>query len=519
MKRSLQITVLWVSAAAVMLASGMLDHVMDDPYSIHEWRQRDALSQTLRYMEPGRGFFEPAMHFQHADDGRGAGEFTGFYYLNAQLWKVIGRPLPWTLRWTQAFALLLGLLALSQAIRLWSNSRSAGAWAAWAVLVSPLIQFYGANYLVNPSALMAVFAAWWMWARSEGSEKDRVPWAVGAASMLLLAGLLRPTMLLGGIPLAVRWWRCRDLRWPLALGLGALVVAGVGAWVIWAKSYNAHHQSFYYLTTLRPIWDTPDWRVVWDSLTAVRLQEVYHVHVRYLGGAVLVATLAFTRLKLQHGGSLFLLTGLGVVAYILLWFKNLDVHDYYLLELLMLVPLAVNWVAQSWPPGRVRLMGWVLLATAAAYQAGHSVARNRLKWGTTEGMLVEAFVPKWERDEWTWYHADRQNRLAPLAALPEKLHEWGVPSGAWVLSLPDQSPNISLTLMGRFGYTSLFENDKVAGSRVAWAAAHGAAFLVVNKPEILNRGDWGPWLQHEVGRMGDIVVYDLRQVQEGRLLP
>ena len=106
-----------------------------------------------------------------------------------------------------------------------------------------------------------------------------------------------------------------------------------------------------------------------------------------------------------------------------------------------------------------------------------------------------------------------------MAELPEKLRDWGVPDGAWVLSLPDQSPNISLTLMGRFGYTSLFENDKVAGERVAWAAAAGADYLVVNKPAILEAGDWGPWLRAEVGRMGEVVVFDLRGVRAEETSP
>lgn len=497
----------------------MLQHALDDPYSIHEWRQRDALSQTLRYMEPGRGFLEPAMHFQHAEGGRGAGEFTGVYYVNAQLWKAIGRPVPWTLRWTQALALLAGLLALSQAIRLWSGSKRAGAWAAWAVLASPLIQFYGVNYLVNPSALMAVFVAWWMWARSEVAERRSVIWAVGAAALLLLAGLLRPTMVLGGIPLFVRWWGRRSLRWPVALVLGGIVVAGTGAWVVWAKTYNAQNGSFYFLTTLRPLWDTSDWRAVWDSLVSVRLQEVYHVHVRYVGGALLLGALLVSRFHRRAGGSMFLLTGLGALVYIVLWFKNLDVHDYYLLELLMLVPLAANWLAQTAVSGRARTIGLALLAAAAVYQTAHTVARNRLKWGTTDGRLVEAFVPHWERNEWKWYHADRQNRLAPLALLPDRLRDWGVPAGAWVLSIPDQSPNISLTLMGRFGFTSLFENDKVAGDRVAWAAKEGADYLVVNKPSILDEGDWGPWLQDEVGRLGEIRVFDLRKVKRAQSAP
>ena len=501
------------AAAVLMLGSGMWEHAFDPPYSIHEWRQRDALSQTLRYLEPGRGFFEPAMHFQHSDGGSGAGEFTGLYYLNAQLWNVLGRPIPWTLRLTQGLSLLLGLLALAAALRNWTCSWSVGAWAAWAVLVSPLMQFYGVNYLVNPTGLMAVFGAWWMWSRSERSGSRSLWWAGGAALLLMIAGWLRPTMLLGGAPLLVRWWSGRTLRSGAAFALGGVVVLGVGAWVFWAKSYNEAHHSVYFLTTLRPLWSTPNIHEVWESLVTVRLQEVFHLHVRWLGAVLIALTAWRSRRHWGADGLAFVLTSSGAAAYGVLWFKNLDVHDYYLLELLMVVPLLAAWGHRVSKKARWRKAMVALLALASIYQMGHSIARNRMKWGQTDGWLVEQFVPKGEREEWRWYHADRRSRLEPLLELPGKMKEWGVPDDAWVLSLPDGSPNITLTLLNRFGFTGLYENDLHAGERVAWAASRGADFLVINKAEILEAGDWGPWLTDEVGRHGGVVVYDLRRIR------
>lgn len=503
-----------VAAAVLVLGSGMWEHAFDPPYSIHEWRQRDALSQTLRYLEEDRGFFEPAMHFQHSDGGRAAGEFTGLYYLNAQVWKVLGRPVPWTLRWTQGLFMLLGLLALAAALRNWTGTWTVGVWAAWAVLVTPLMQFYGANYLVNPTGLMAVFGAWWMWSCSERRKSHALWWAAGAALLLMIAGWLRPTMLLGGVPLLVRWWSGRTVGAGPAFALGALVMLGVGAWVVWAKSYNEANHSAYFLTTLRPLWNTPNVKEVWDSLVTVRLQEVHHLHVRYLGAVLIALTAWRSRGKWAVDALAFLLTSAGAVAYGVLWFKNLDVHDYYLLELLMVVPLLAVWGYEVWKETQWRKAMMALLALASIYQMGHTFARNRMKWGQTDGWLVEQFVPKSEREEWKWYHADRRERLEPLLEVRGRLKEWGVPDDAWVLSLPDGSPNITLTLLNRFGFTGLYENDLHAGERVAWAASRGADFLVVNKTEILESGDWGLWLSDELGRHRGVVVFDLRRIRD-----
>lgn len=502
----------WAVPAVVAIAfawfSGSLPHALDAPYSLHEWRQRDALSLTLRYMEPGRSFWEPAIHFQHAEDGRGAGEFTGLYFVNAGLWKLFGRPLPWTLRWTQGLFLFLGLVALSGAASRWSGRPHAGPWVALVAFASPLIQFYGINYLVNPSALMSVFIAWWMGARSEVAVHP-VRWLVGAAAMLAFAGLLRPTMLLGGIPLLVRWWQVRQVPPVQALLLGGAVVGTVGAWVVWAKSYNAANASTYFLTTLRPLWDTPDVARVWEALVRVRLQELYHVHVRWLIAAVvLITAVRAARLRVGGFGSVGW-TGLALLAYGVLWFKNLDVHDYYLLEFLILAPLLAIWVVRLWSGWRWRRAGVWVLALVGLYQIGHSVARNRVKWDGSAGPLVERFVPHWEREEWDWFHADQRKRWAPLDELAEQWTAWGVPEDAWVLSIPDPSPNISLTRMGRFGFTSLYENDLHAGQRVSWAVERGARYLVVNKPELLESGDWGDWLSHPVGVHRGIQVFAL----------
>jgi len=498
---------------ALAIMSGMLAHAFAPPHSIHEWRQRDALSQTLRYLEDDRGFFEPAMHFQHAEGGQGAGEFTGLYYMNVWVWKLVGRPLHWTLRWTQGLALFLGLLALVLAVRNWTGSVPLGAWSAVAVFVSPLVQFYGVNYLVNPTSLMAVFGAWWMGSMSERHGNRSKVWLIGASLLLAFAGLLRPTMLLGAIPLISRWFKTRHVPVIWGLFAGLLALTAVGAWIVWAKAYNLQHQSPYFLTDLRPIWNAPDVRGIWSDLIGVRFQEIYHAHIRWVFAFILLATF-FRSWKKREGLAIpFGLTCLGMVVYGLLWFKNLDVHDYYLIEVLMLPPLAMAWVFHVWKQAQVPKAVWGILLLVLAYQMAHSVARNRIKWGQTDGFLIERFIPEWERREWKWYHADRAERLAPLPAFSERMLEWGIPEDAWVLSLPDPSPNVTLTLLNRLGFTGLYENHLEGKDRVAWAVSRGADYLVINRSDITEVGDWGDWLAVPLGELEGIVVYDLQAAQ------
>ena len=504
-----------VSAFTLAWSSGMLPHATDAPYSVHEWRQRDALSQTLRYLEPGRGFFEPAIHFEHAEGGRGAGEFTGLYYLNALLWKGVGEPVPWTLRWTQAVFMILGLWALARAVAHWSGKPAVGSAAALAVFASPLIQFYGVNYLVNSSALMAVFMAWWFAARSEQPGRNARLELLGACLLLALAGLLRPTMLIGGAPVLVRWLRVRPTSWAWAGWCGGWSVALVVAWVLWAKSYNAAHDSTYFLTTVRPLWSTADVAAVWEELVTVRLQDLFDLKVRWGAAGIAAVTLFRARHEAGRFANGLVLTVLAFGAYCVLWFSNLDVHDYYLLEGLMVVPLFVTWVADVWDGERWKWWGVGVFVLAFVLQAAHSVARNQMKWGRTDGVLVERLVSEEERAEWKWFHWDQRNRWSALSELPQYLEAWGVPDSARVLSVPDGSPNVSLTRIGRMGFTSLYETDLRAGERAAWAFGRGASYLIVNQPGLLEEGNWGHWLAYPVGVHRNVKVFDLRAAAAG----
>jgi hypothetical protein len=78
-----------------------------------------------------------------------------------------------------------------------------------------------------------------------------------------------------------------------------------------------------------------------------------------------------------------------------------------------------------------------------------------------------------------------------------------------VLSLPDPSPNITLTMLRRKGFTGLYEDHLQAGARAQWAADQGARFLIINRPDLLETGDWGIALDQPVAVLGPTRIYRL----------
>jgi 4-amino-4-deoxy-L-arabinose transferase-like glycosyltransferase len=110
------------------------------------------------------------------------------------------------------------------------------------VMVSPLMAFYGPNYLVNASALGLVFVGWWCtWRFHE--RRDKVFW-FGGLLAFGLSFLFRPTMAIGLIPLIlfVLFRRSHWRMWVLAIF--PVVVATL--WVFWSQRVNDLVGSVYY---------------------------------------------------------------------------------------------------------------------------------------------------------------------------------------------------------------------------------------------------------------------------------
>ncbi len=500
------------------------DLAFKSPYGMHQWRQCDAFSMAVNYQEEGRAVLDPAMHFVHGlAEGKAVGEFTGTYWLNAQIWKVTGR-LPWTIRWMHFALWLAGLIALYALGKRWVNP-SASAWVAWMVMVSPLMAFYGPNYLVNASALGLVFIGWWFtWRFHE--RRDKVFW-FGGLLAFGLSFLFRPTMAIGLIPLIlfVLFRRSHWRMWVLAIF--PVVVATL--WVFWSQRVNDLVGSVYYCTTIRPIWDAENASEIWSAFQSALLPEWYHHHVRWIfvlmacfwaGKSMIKWSIHQVCKRMFHGEIAWL--GWSNVAmlsalfgYVLLWFSNLDVHDYYLIEFQLVVPLFLWWMLIGFQDftGKglwQKRLGVGILVLVLSFQTLDARVRTRMKYVAPSGWLSEQLIPAWERDLWGWFHWDYQNRLAPLEKITPHLRSLGIGRESRVISVPDPSPNITLSMMDVHGFTDLYDDDLSGEDRIAHYVEKGASFLVCNDPAWLQELDSSLWLTAPMQSFEHVQIFDLK---------
>ena len=487
------------------------------PYGMHQWRQCDAYSLALNYFEEGRGLLEPAMHFIHGtSSGEAVGEFTGTYWLNAQLWKVVGLH-PWTMRWMHLLLWLAGLVSLYFLGREWIGKRSS-AWAVSMVMVSPLMAFYGANYLVNGAALGLVYMGWWWSYRyfMGGRSMD----VIVATASLTFALLFRPTLAIGLIPLGLAFFKAKQK--PQWIGMLSIPLAIAVSWVFWSQAYNSRMESVYFLTTIRPIWDAIDPSATWKSFTELMLPQWYHGYIRWsLFMGCLVALFVMGRhLKLtvnsrrSYLGFSSVLLCLSLVVYFFLWFSNLDVHDYYLIEFQLAVPVVLAWLLyrpEEWLHSmRIRkVLVAIVLPSLLLFQAVEAGLRTRMKHTAPKGWLSEQFIPARERDIWSWFHWDYDRRLGSIEGMGEHLSSLGIGRTDRVISVPDPSPNITLSLMDVRGFTDLYDDGLSGDERIAAYVLQGANVLVCNDEDWYAAHSQSPWLTAPLSRYHSFSVFDL----------
>lgn len=495
---------------------GIFEHV---PFSMHTWRQMDALSIASNYFYDGFKFFEPRMNFQISEGGRAVGEFPILYYINALIWKLTG-PNYFTPRLLNVLISYAGLVALFQiGIQLFKGRFWAACIAPLVLFCSPIYVFYANNYIVNVPALSCLLMAWYYTLRYFDRPKTRT-----LLVAMLLFGLMaafRTTMLLGFLPLLLvfYWSRIfnpngfRYFTHPIEVALLHLPIIVSMGWMTYVKTYNLTYGSEYFLTTINPFWFyTKDTRT-WLDIIEVRIPEFYQYGVWGLL-VIGIGFMGWNRKKLIQSVQIgLLLLALGSFSYGFLWFNNLDDHDYYYLEFYLLttsiVLTTVHLIGTHYPNISrsiylkigvgIVLLEMVLNCALVVRNRYHAIDQDWARVFLTKDQTEKTKYDTWQYD---LYHRG-------LEGLEPDLRKWGIQRNDLVLSLPDISPNITLQEMNQKGFTSCYLWGLSAQEMVEECINRGAKFLIINDHNYLKDHDLSLYTHQKVGQYLNVSVYKL----------
>ncbi|OQA01265.1 MAG: hypothetical protein BWY70_00439 [Bacteroidetes bacterium ADurb.Bin408] len=517
-----------LSLCALSLCYGYHKTIRYKPTSIHQWRQADCWSFAVNYYEENRNFFRPALHFiGESETGNASGEFPIIYYTVAQLWKIFGQK-AWIFRGINIFIVFLGLLCL---FKLFQKVVQDTHWALMLTLLlftSPILVFYTNNFISDTPAFgFSLIGAWFFYKFYE-NQKNKNIWL--ACLFFLFGALLKVTAAMLFIAVLViyivettGWARFRNseklFAKPISHGIPLLtVIVLTFAWYFYSAWYNRQYNGEYFLLGIWPVWrmDYPLINQVTRIINENLIYQFFSIPVIFSTGFMLVFLLVFREKvhKLMLALSLLLTAGGGM--YMILWYRVFDVHDYYLLNLLIIVVAVMLtfflYLRQNHPAllKSVRLKLFFLLFLC--FNMYYARVKNEIKYNRRTENSEYSFLNRTnELDYWRWWHWYHETYLIAYESITPYLRSLGIERTDRVISINDPSPNISLALMDQKGVTD-FGKSITDSARIAEEIKRGAKYLIINNPDYYQKDFIRPFTGHKLGQYKNLDIFSLKEI-------
>lgn len=475
------------------------------PFSLHNWRQADSASLARCYYENGMHFFQPKVHHVLGGNNAAVGEFPILYYIAAALYHIFG-PHDVILRLVVFGCFTAGMWAWSKMLLQWTGNWAASWLLPWAFYGSPLLAFYGFNFLPNPAGLgLALVGAYGLMRYWEQPGRGRL---IFAGAFFLLAALIKVSTLV--VPLAAmaaakwlfftsksgreKYFPDRTALWSFLAG-GAVIVLLSAAWYLWANHYNKSNHSGLLMTYIMPIWKMPKEEIMRYG------REIYlWYHSIYFSKAGIWAFLALLPAVLVlprqfprpvYAFAWFML--LGSAAFLLLFYNQILVHHYYVIDIMPLAILVFSmaaWWLKNKLPAKA---GAVILPLVLAAFALSSLAYGKKHLEDYYGN--DHYIAPFNRSFL------KKNELHAFMA------EKGITyDSSLSVVVPDLTPNVNLYYLNLKGWATR-PDESFSNADLERYAQWRATTLVISDSTYLSRPDMDKWLAHPLGVFDETIYF------------
>jgi len=506
---------------AVSFLYGYHDILFARPAYHHIWRQADCLSITMNYYQDNLNFLTPAIHWVGDKQGRTISEFPIIYYLVAQLWKIFGYH-------EFIFRLVNILIVFSGLFCLYRLSREFLSDTFWAILIplflfsSPILAFFTNNFLADAPALgLALVACYFYW-KAFSLQKNK--WYYLAFFFFLLAGLLKVSSLLIFVAIFLihlwmvifnkgeRTWYNRIAR----LIPYFLVILLVIFWYSYTRSYNRQNLAGIFLQGILPIWgiDPASRILLWKSLFGDLLPGFFTVPALCLDLLLFLLLFLLWRKVNKYFLSLNLLVFLGCAAFILLFFQVFNVHDYYLTNLLIFIPLPIltflDWLRRQYPRIFKNIAVKVIAGAGVLILLYIGAVDTRMKYFPRQAFVQKNILVKHKKiSDWIMWSDYCSTYFKALETITPYLRQIGIHRDDLVYSTPDGTINVSLYLMDQKGFSDFYVSSLPEDTRIETLKGFGVRYLVINDSTLYRKPFLAPYLTHKIGTYKNVEIFDL----------
>lgn len=497
------------------------------PFSQHSYRQSDSYAFALNYYYEKNNFLEPSVLgvIEHKG-GRVVSEFPVLYYLTAQIWNFTGVA-PYVLRGMNLIILFMGLFCL---YKLSYEVLKDHFWASLVSLFmfcSPVLGFYGFNFMPNIPALGFALIGSYYYYKYHTSSK--LSFLVVSAILFSLGALLKVSSLFAFLAINAVFFiqnitRLKEKRKEVFIQIAFFfsVCAVLLGWIAFTRDYNSRNITGMFQASIIPIW-----RMGAEEIQGV-LDKVYSNTIIYYINPVALVALALLFLTSliywkKANRTLLLITTvlfIGITMFILLFFEGIDDHEYFLIDLTILIPAITltflttlkSLLPKLFNSRMVKAFSFILLLLAMNY----NVVMTRLHYYPHDKIAVQNFPLSGQvMEHWRYMYWDWEMHLKKYEGITPYLRELGIKFEDKVISIPDETPNRSLTLLNQKGFTDYHYNNNYPGRTSTERKMElGAKYLIVEGEGNLQREDVAPFTGDLIGEYNGIKIFRLSNHKE-----
>lgn len=310
------------------------------PCSYHQWRQSDGASYALNYYQYHKPFLPSQVHHRFAQDGKAMSELPLVYYIASKFYRIFGFH-DYYIRLLHFSIFLLGLYYLIKITALYTRNILLQLIPFLFTISSPYLFFYGANFLPDVAALSLSIAGLYYFLLFDSNQKLKYIYHLCfffvLAALLKISAIILFIAVIGCFALKIikpnaNYTKISTAQKIIICALFCLSISIVFEWIQYDKYVAAHYHFGGNLFGFLGIWETEkdlrNWIFfrLYNNWMHVILAKFTWVSLA-IGSVLLMLNLRRAHNTLA---TLILLTTLGVLAYMIAFFKVFDVHDYYL---------------------------------------------------------------------------------------------------------------------------------------------------------------------------------------------
>lgn len=521
-KKLIPIYVFLIISVGLFYLMGYQEVATKGPFSRHSYRQSDSYAYALNYYYENNRFMEPSvLCVIESKGGKAVSEFPIQYYITAKIWKLTGVN-PLVLRLIDLIILFIGLFYLYKlAYEILKDH-------FWSILVSllmfssPLLGYYGFNFIPNIPALgLALMAAYYYYKYSTSSK---VTFLAISTILFLLGALLKISSLFTFLAINALFF-FKNIRHrkqnPKALLLQLVSIItlfiGVFAWYAFAKDYNSKNLDGLFRQDTIPIWNLSSEHIqkILDTVYTNTIIYVLNPSALLALAGLFITSALFWRRTNTTLLSITSILFLGISMFILLFFEGMDAHEYFLIDITVIIPaIAITFLTtvrgislRLFNSKAFKLFAFILLLLSLNY----NVVMTRAHYNPHDKMVTQNIpLPNRVQEYWDYVYWDWEVHRGKFEGIVPYLRGLGIKFDDKVISIPDESPNITLTMLQQKGFTDYhYWNNYQGAQRTERKIELGAKYMIVQGDENLLRDDVAPFISNQIGEYNGIKIYSL----------